>query len=310
MFADVLPAAVNDLTETDSIALAQAIQCQPIPTPLSPHPIATTSVHQGSGNVPILLLNGFDSSLLEFRRLLPRLAVTGSIWAVDLLGFGFTDRAPDLTYRPQDIKTHLYQFWQHNLNQPVILVGASMGGAVAIDFALTHPDCVEKLVLIDSAGFATAPVSTRWMIPPIDSWAAAFLRNPGVRRRVSLQAYYDRTFVTPDAELCASLHLHCPRWQDALIAFAKSGGYDFLRDPIAQVRQPTLILWGEQDRIMNKKDAGKFAAAIADSQLLWIPQCGHIPHLEQPQLTAEHICTFLNRSIDSSTHAPALTTTP
>ena len=171
---------------------------------------------------------------------------------------------------------------------------------MAIDFALTYPDCVEQLVLIDSAGFATSPVSTRLMIPPIDRWAAAFLRNPGVRRRISLKAYYDRTFVTPDAELCASLHLHCPHWKEALIAFAKSGGYDFLHDRIAQVRPPTLILWGKQDRIMNKKDAGKFKQAITQAHFIWLPHCGHVPHLEHPQLTADYILAFLKGELEQS----------
>ena len=111
MFPAFLPAAVNGLSEPASIALAQTIQCRPIATPFSPHPIATTYVHQGSGGTPRVLLNGFDSSLLEFRRLLPLLAPTGSTWAVDLLGFGFTERPQNVAFHPQDIKTHLYQFW-------------------------------------------------------------------------------------------------------------------------------------------------------------------------------------------------------
>lgn len=308
MLSDFLPAAVNDLTEPTSIAFVQAIQCQPIVTSLSPSPISTTYVHQGAGGVPMLLLNGFDSSLLEFRRLLPLLATAGSTWAIDLLGFGFTERPHNVSFTPQAIKTHLYQFWQEKLNQPVVLVGASMGGAAAIDFALTFPDCVQKLVLIDSAGFATSPVSPRLMVPPLDRWAAAFLRSPRVRRRISVQAYWDRTFVTPDAEICASVHLQCPRWQEALIAFAKSGGYDFLHDHIPQVHQPTLILWGEQDRIMNHKDAGKFKGAIANSHLIWIPHCGHVPHLEKPQLTAEHILAFLTEEKEGGDRQPMITT--
>ena len=72
-----------------------------------------------------------------------------------------------------------------------------MGGAAAIDFALTYPNCVDKLILIDSAGFATSPVSTRLMFPPLDSWAAEFLRHPRVRQQISVQAYDDSTFVTP-----------------------------------------------------------------------------------------------------------------
>lgn len=295
MFPSFLPADIQNLTETASINAAQNIQQHPIPTCFSDAPIQTTYLRQGASGPPLLLLHGFDSSLLEFRRLLPLLAAQRETWAMDLLGFGFTDRPTEIAFSPAEMKLHLYHFVTTLIEQPVVLVGASMGGALAIDFALTYPDCVERLVLLDSAGFATSPVPTRLMVPPIDGWATAFLRNPGVRRRISQQAYCDRTYVTPDAELCAALHLQHPRWQAALIAFAKSGGYNFLTDKIADISQPTLILWGEQDRIMNRKDAPKFQQAIANSQLIWVPNCGHVPHLEQPQFTAQHLLAFVDK---------------
>ena len=166
----------------------------------------------GTGK-PILLLHGFDSSVFEFRRLVPQLGNNAQVWAMDLLGFGFTDRTTDAPITPVAIKQHIYSFWQQQIGEPMILVGASMGGAAAIDVTLDFPDVVEKLVLLDSAGFAAGPAMGKLMVPPLDSWATAFLRNPGVRRRISQQAYCDRTFVTADAELCAALHLQMPNWK-------------------------------------------------------------------------------------------------
>lgn len=292
MFASFFPPEVSQLTEPTSVSLVHSLQRQSIATSLSPEPIATAFVHQGHGGTPILLLHGFDSSVLEFRRLLPPLAARNDTWIVDLLGFGFTDRPAGVPFDPIAIKTHLYYVWKTLIGQPVILVGASMGGAAAIDFTLTYPDAVQKLVLIDSAGFAKGPAISRFLFPPLGSLAAQFLRSPKVRRKVSLQAYLDPSFVSADAELCAALHLELPRWHDAIIAFTKSGGYNFLTDRIAQIDKPTLILWGEADRILGTADAKKFEAAIADSQLIWIPQSGHVPHLEQPQLTAQYILEF------------------
>lgn len=288
MNSTILPPATAQLTELTSIALAQKIQCQPIATPLSANAIATVFVQQGSG-APMLLLHGFDSSVFEFRRLQPLLAERFTTWNVDLLGFGFTDRPLDVPFTPDAIKTHLYYTWKSLIGEPVILVGASMGGAVAIDFALTYPDAVQHLVLIDSAGFAKGPDISKFMLPGLGYLATEFLRRPGVRRNVSLKAYADSSFVTPDAELCISLHLKHPRWQNALIAFTKSGGYNFLSNKIAQVTQPTLILWGDSDNILGTADAEKFQQAIPHSHLIWIPNCGHVPHLEKPQATAELI---------------------
>src|SRR6476469_2434933 len=136
MVNSFLPPEISQLTEPTSIALAQSIEKMAIATPLSPQPINTTYVRQGSGETPILLLHGFDSSVLEFRRLLPLLAVQNETWTVDLLGFGFTDRLAGMAFSPTAIATHLYYFWKALIAKPVILVGASMGGAAAIDFTL------------------------------------------------------------------------------------------------------------------------------------------------------------------------------
>ncbi len=137
---------IAQLTETESINLAKSIKHQEIITPLSKNAIATAYVHQGNTGTPILLLHGFDSSVLEFRRLLPILGTQNQTWAVDLLGFGFTDRPKEIKISPKAIAIHLHCLWKNLIDRPVILVGASMGGAAAIDFTLTHPQAVQKLV--------------------------------------------------------------------------------------------------------------------------------------------------------------------
>ncbi|OKH40438.1 2-hydroxy-6-oxohepta-2,4-dienoate hydrolase [[Phormidium ambiguum] IAM M-71] len=293
MWPSFLPNFVEQLTESSSIALAKNIQYQPIFTPLSEQPIGTTYVKLGIGNPPILLLHGFDSSVLEFRRLLPVLAEQQETWAIDLLGFGFTERNPKLSFSPSAIATHLYYSWKTLIGQPVILVGASMGGAAAIDFTLTYPEVVKKLVLIDSAGFTAGPAMGKFLFPPLGYLATEFLRNPNVRQRISVNAYCDPKFASLDAQLCARLHLQSSGWAQALIAFTKSGGYGSFSKKLSDIQQPTLVLWGESDRILGTADAEKFAKAIAKSKLIWIPNCGHVPHLEKPETTAQYISSFI-----------------
>ena len=292
MFASLIPPQAKELTEPTSIALVQKIEQQLILTTLSTEPVATTYVHQGSGGTPILLLHGFDSSVLEFRRLLPLLAAENETWTADLWGFGFTKRQIGLSFDRAAIKTHLYYFWKTLIHQPVILVGASMGGSVAIDFTLTHPEVVKKLVLLDSAGLTKPPLPGKFMFPPFDYLATAFLRHPLVRKSIIRAAYYDENLANTDAQICAGLHLNCPGWSQALISFTKSGGYSSFASQLKQIEQPTLILWGREDKLLGTKDAGKFEQAIANSQLVWIEQCGHVPHLEQPQITAQQILDY------------------
>ncbi|MCJ8280402.1 MAG: alpha/beta hydrolase [Rivularia sp. ALOHA_DT_140] len=293
MFPKFLPVEVEQLTEPASIALAQTVEQIPLITSLSKLPIDTTYVHGGSDGTPFLLLHGFDSSVLEYRRLLPLLAAQNETWTVDLLGFGFTDRIAGIKFDPNEIKIHLHGFWERMINQPVILVGASMGGAAAIDFTLTYPQIVEKLVLIDSAGLTGGSPISKLMFPPLDYLATEFLKNRKIRQSISRTAYKNKQLATEDALYCGALHLEMSSWNKALIAFTKSGGYQpFKTNQLQEIKQQTLILWGDNDKILGTKDAHRFERAIPNSTLIWIKESGHVPHLEQPQETAKEILDF------------------
>lgn len=292
--------ALTQLTEPTSIALAQQLQSAAVAMPACQLPIATSFVRQGKelgSEPPILLLHGFDSSVFEFRRLLPLLAEQSATWAIDLLGFGFTDRqvglAFGLPFSPNAIKTHLYACWKTLIQQPVVLVGASMGGAAAVDFALSYPEAVHSLVLIDSAGLTAGPALGKYLVPPLGYLATSFLQNLKVRQKISLKAYHEPSYASLDALCCAALHLQQPGWRQALVSFTQSGGYGSFRAQLAQLQPKTLILWGRSDQILGTADAERFQQAIAGSQLVWIEDCGHVPHLEQPQKTALAIREFL-----------------
>lgn len=300
MFPDFLPKLTSEITELTSINFAQNIECQLIETPLRSEPIATTYIKQGNTGTPILLLHGFDSSILEFRRLLPLLSQHHQTWAIDLLGLGFTERPQNLNLNPQAILTHLYEAWKTLINEPIILVGVSMGGAVALDFTLAYPQLVKKLILINSAGLKPNPPISKLMFPPLGFLATSFLRNPKVRQKITETAYYDNIWASADALACSNWHLGVPGWDRGLISFTKSGGYGDFSQRLPEIKVETLIVWGENDQILGTDDAHKFHKLIANSQLKWIPKCGHVPHLEWPGITADYIlefCSILNPSL-------------
>lgn len=184
--------------------------------------------------------------MFEYRRLLPFLKKEYEVWALDLLGFGFTQRQANLNYSPHSIRTHLYHFWSTMINKPMILVGASMGGASAIDFCLSYPQAVEKLVLLDSGGLTKQPIIGKFLFPPLGYLATEFLRNLKVRQSISKTAYFNPEFASEDALRCAALHLQCENWSKALISFTKSGGYGSFAEELGQIRAETLILWGKK----------------------------------------------------------------
>jgi pimeloyl-ACP methyl ester carboxylesterase len=301
MFPAFLPDPVCNLTEATSIAQAQAITAADIPTAIAPQPLRTTYVRTGQADArstPILLLHGFDSSVLEYRRLQPLLAIERETYAVDLLGFGFSDRTAGNGFTPDDIDQHLYDTWRSLIDRPVVLVGASMGGAAAIRFALRHPEAVDRLVLLDSAGIANGPILGKFLVPPFDRLATDFLKRPNVRSSIGASAYFNKQLNSDDARCCAALHLEMPNWHEALVAFTQSGGYPSIRRQLGNITIPTLILWGRNDKILGTKDARVFDRDLPNSQLHWIDQCGHVPHLEAPQATASHILAFV-RSPDA-----------
>jgi pimeloyl-ACP methyl ester carboxylesterase len=263
MFPSFLPTNVARLTEPESIEFASQIQRIDIATSLISQAIPTSYIRQGNGGIPIVFLHGFDSSIFEFRRIIPIISQHTEVWAIDLLGFGFTERLPDCPFSPPSICTHLAAFWQAIIQQPIILVGVSMGGAAAIEFT------------------------------PLGNLATKFLSSPQVRQSVSEKAYFDRSFATIDARLCAALHLEMPNWREALIAFTRSGGYGYLLDRLPEIQQAALIMWGKHDRILGTKAAQLFEQNLSNAQLEWIENCGHVPHLEQSQITARSILDFI-----------------
>ncbi|VEP17637.1 Alpha/beta hydrolase fold protein [Hyella patelloides LEGE 07179] len=295
MFPNFLPQEVHLLENSESIFLAKSIKRYPTLTPLFYRAIATAYTKLGITGLtpPILLLHGFDSSLLEFRRLIPLLAAKRETWAVDLLGSGFTERLPNISYNPHSIKEHLYSFWHSLINRPVILVGVSMGGATAIDFTLSYPEAVAKLVLINSVGYSGSFPIGKLLPDPMVEFAVEFWRQ---RRNFGL--FWGKSlglldFPTEDVIRCAALPSLMPGWSRAINDFTRSGGYYRLRERIPLVNKPTLILWGERDDVLGTEVAYLFKNAISKSQLVWLRGLGHSPQWEQPESVARQILEFI-----------------
>ncbi|WAL62424.1 alpha/beta fold hydrolase [Thermocoleostomius sinensis] len=295
-----LPAATASIQDADALALLRQLRRSVVQVmlPQKHVSIATAYIHQSaltsftkSSNAPIVLLHGFDSSLLEFRRLLPCFIADRDVWAIDLLGFGFTEYNSDLSINPFTIRQHLHAVWQR-INQPIVLVGASMGGAVAIDFALKYPNCVQSLVLIDSVGLSGNFPIGPFLSAPVLGWSVEWL---AFRKQMALQLaqvfpWTDSGLV--DAIRCSLVHQQMPTWRQAIASFTRSGGYAFSPEDLTTIQPPTLILWGESDDMLGTDDADRFHRAIPRSELHWIT-AGHVPHFEQPQSVADRIQQFL-----------------
>lgn len=231
-----------------------------------------------------MLLHGFDSSLLEWRHSYPVLEDAGvETWAMDILGWGFSNAEGVKSYNVAAKREHMYEFWKNYVKKPMILVGPSLGGAAAIDFAVTHPEAVAKLVLVDAQGY-TEGVGEMATLPKLLAYmGVAFLKSVPLRLYANTLIFTKASFdFLLDSMRVGRLHCLMPGWADATVSFMMSGGYNVTAS-IPQVQQETLIIWGERDTIVPKTFAEKFVADLPKASLKFIKDCGHIPHVEKPK---------------------------
>lgn len=302
MSTNFLPDSAKKIHESGAIALLGQMQRRIVHAPFESGSteVVTAYVRRSpasstlqSNASPILLLHGFDSSLLEFRRLFPLLAERNDTWAIDLFGSGFTEYDLNLAVNTHNIRQHLLGVLQNWIGRPVILVGASLGGAVAIDFALHYPEWVRSLALIDSVGFSGGFPIGQYLAESLIELGADWLyfRKHAALAAVSALEALNPTLV--DDLCCSLLHQEMPGWKKAIVSFSQSGGYPGLDGHLSKIVQPTLILWGEGDDVLDKADATRFERAIKGSRLTVIPKAGHAPHLDRPEQSAAHLLSFV-----------------
>jgi pimeloyl-ACP methyl ester carboxylesterase len=276
---DLLEWAAQTLLDRQGRELAATVQWWDLPDYPDPWPVAVL----GRGE-PLLLLHGFDSSLLEFRRLAPLLADRAQLFIPDLFGFGFGPRRLEAAHDPAGVLDHLSALLEaiaSRNDSPVGVIGASMGGSVAMELARRFPDRITRLLLLSPAGLTGRP---RPLPPPLDRLGVWFLGLEAVRRGLCRQAFADpATSVGPAEEEIASLHRRVPLWGASLARFARSGGFAGCGSPLPC--QPIQVLWGENDRILRAPQK-KEAAALLGDRLNVLPDCGHLPHLDQVELVA------------------------
>ena len=245
----------------------------------------------GGEGPPLLCLHGFDSSFLEFRRIYPLLKNKFKIIIPDLLGFGFSPRLSNVNYNSENIIINLIDLINKlKITQKITIIGASMGGSVAFSLTRNIEEDIDKMILLSPAGLFTKPKK----IPrPFNQMGAAFLGLPIVRKNLCRQA-----FASPDQsvgvaeEQIASIHLGCKGWRNSLACFAKSGGFGGTYENFKNIKIKTIC--GENDRILGVNELNKFKK-INNLNLVKLKNCGHLPHLDLPQLTEKMIKDFLLR---------------
>jgi pimeloyl-ACP methyl ester carboxylesterase len=247
--------------------------------------------------VPIVLLHGTSASLHTWDGWTAGLVVTRRVIRLDLPAFGLTGPYPDGDYGIDRYAAFMRAFLDRMGVTKCILVGNSFGGHVALATALADPVRVERLVLIDSAGYPMAPASIPLgfriaRIPLLNQFSRVTLPRSIVAASVR-NVYGDAARVMPEViDRYYELTLREGN-RTALGERIKHIETDVVTSQIPNVKVPTLILWGGRDRLIPL-DAGKrFANDIACSRLIVFDDLGHVPQEEDPARTLAAAKDFL-----------------
>lgn len=302
--------AADAVTDRLAIRMMKGVSCVKVSVPeLCVSPIATTYYCTGTPSEdlpPVMFLHGFDSNLLEYRRLADGMEnVPFQCYFVDLLGWGFTEKPPvssTLSYSPADKRVHLLA-WKHAVigDRPIVLAGASIGGGAAIDFTLHHSKDVEALILIDAQAYTDKEASVAMSVPvfgnALATIGAEVLRSKWLRKLAVSMSYHDEEMRTSDeVERIGGLHTRTVGWLDANVSFIKGKGY-CISDKVCDLRLPSLIIYGEKDRILpSEENAARFLEDLGGPEMVTIyrvPEAGHSPHIEKPTDVAWTVANFV-----------------
>jgi pimeloyl-ACP methyl ester carboxylesterase len=254
-------------------------------------------VRAGAGPA-VVLVHGFGSSLYSWKDVIPGLAASYDVVALDLPGFGQSDQPADLSL--EDLPQAVLGLMDRLGIERAALVGNSMGGATAALVAAREPGRVGALVLVDAAGFNMGPSQRPGLVRLTTSPLAPLIGLlPGKRLVVEVslrQVFHDHARVTPErlSEYLAAAER--PGTLPAMRSLGASlaGRPSVVAESLARIEARTLVLWGDDDRWIPLADADRFVAAIPGSRKVVIPACGHVPQEERPAEVARLLVSFLD----------------
>jgi pimeloyl-ACP methyl ester carboxylesterase len=261
----------------------------------------------GDGEPVFLLLHGFAASLFSWRKVQAPLSQIGQVIAYDRPAFGLTERLMpedwgDVNPYTIESQTQLLIHLMDALEiDKAIWVGNSAGGTQALYAYLNHPERVQALILVDPAVYVgggapdwskfllKTPQMRRigpWLVRSIASWGESAID----------MAWHDPALVTPEVIEGYSLPLHAENWDRALWEFTLASRELDLDTRLDEVSLPTLVITGDDDRIVPTEDSIHLAEEIPGAELAVLPNCGHLPQEECPQAFLEAVMEFIQRS--------------
>lgn len=271
------------------------------------HKIAYTVT--GSGT-PLLLVHGFGASIGHWRKNIPILAAGGyRVFAIDLLGFGNSDK-PAIAYSLELWQTLLRDFWAEHIQQPTVFIGNSIGALLCLMIVADYPEITLGGILLNSAGglshrpdelnpllrFVMATFTKLISSEVTGKFLFDRIRQKRRIRSTLYQVYRDRASVTN--ELVDMLYEPAcdPNAQKVFASVVTAPAGPKPEELLPKVERPLLVIWGEADPWTPIGGAAiyKKFSATKDIKFHAIPNTGHCPHDERPEIVNAQILAWLD----------------
>ncbi len=247
---------------------------------MSGRDIVVDVVECGAG-LPVVFLHGLVG-LNEHWELVVRL-LSGRARCVTL-------EMPLLSLRKSDcsiqaVSAMTMQFIDKHFDEPVVLVGNSFGGHVALRVAHERPELVQSLVLAGSSGLIERTVVKGAPVRPTREWLVEKIG----------ELFYDKSFMDPGDVDRAFALLNERGGARAMVKLSKSARRDNMADDLGEIEHPTLLIWGKEDIVTPPGAGHGFTELMPNAELFWIEACGHAPMIEAPKEFARAMHEFFDK---------------
>jgi pimeloyl-ACP methyl ester carboxylesterase len=247
----------------------------------------------------ILLIHGFTASTYVWRAAAPLLADAGfNVVAIDLIGFGFSDKPRWFEYSIEAQARMVYRFMNRLGLGRATIVGSSYGGAIAATLALDYSERVEKLVLVSAVcndGPKNHPLMRLGAFPGVGEALTPFImdskRFAQMRMHTTL-APPNHHLITRERVDSVVRPLMAADAHHSVLATSRNWHANRIERDAQLINQPTLIIWGEQDKVIPIRDGYTLHDAILNSRFVVLPNCGHHPQEEKSELFSRLVSEF------------------
>jgi pimeloyl-ACP methyl ester carboxylesterase len=251
----------------------------------------------------LLLIHGYTASLYAWKTVAPMLADSGfHIVALDLLGFGYSDKPSWFDYAITSQARMVARFMNRLGLGRAMLIGSSYGGAVAATLALDYPERVEKLVLVDAVSndsLLTHPILRLAALPILGEAIAPFLIGSKTFHRYRMRgtiARANRDLITNDRVESILRPLNAADAHRSVVATSRAWSAKRIEQDAHLITQPTLIIWGEDDKVIPVDNGYTLHRSILNSRFVIFKDCGHVPQEEKSEMFTELVGEFCHDS--------------